>query len=60
MLSLCLHLSSLSLCHLIFAVVVILFGLDCFINSALAYLAQKLFFSLNFWVEKYEILLYLG
>ena len=36
-LSLCLHLSSLNLCHLIFAVVVILFGLDCFINSFLAY-----------------------
>ena len=28
-LSLCLHLSSLNLCHLIFAVDVILFGLDC-------------------------------
>ena len=28
MLSLCLHLSSLNLCHLIFAVDVILFGLD--------------------------------
>ena len=37
MLSLCLHLSSLNLCHLIYAVVVILFGLDCFINSVLAY-----------------------
>ena len=33
MLSLCLHLSSLNLCHLISVVVVILFGLDCFINS---------------------------
>ena len=33
MLSLCLHLSSLNLCHLISAVVVILFGLDCFTNS---------------------------
>ena len=31
--SLCLHLSSLNLCHLISAMVVILFGLDCFINS---------------------------
>ena len=28
-LSLCLHLSSLNLCHLIFAVDVILFGIDC-------------------------------
>ena len=37
MLSLCLHLSSLNLCDLISAVVVILFGLDCFINSVLAY-----------------------
>ena len=37
MLSLCLHLSSLNLCHLISVVVVILFGLDCFINSGLAY-----------------------
>ena len=37
MLSLYLHLSSLNLCHLIFAVVLILFGLDCFINSVLAY-----------------------
>ena len=37
MLSLCLHLSSLNFCHLISAVVVILFGLDCFINSNLAY-----------------------
>ena len=37
MLSLCLHLSSLNLCHLISAVVVILFSLDCFIISVLAY-----------------------
>ena len=37
MLSLCLHLSSLNFCHIISAVVVILFGLDCFINSDLAY-----------------------
>ena len=37
MLSLCLHLSSLNLCHLISTVVVILFGLDCFINSVLVY-----------------------
>ena len=37
MLSLYLHLSSLNLCHLISGVVVILFGLDCFINSVLAY-----------------------
>ena len=29
MLSLCLHLSSLNLCHLISAIDVILFGLDC-------------------------------
>ena len=34
---LCLHLSSLNFCHLITAVVVIIFGLDCFINSVLAY-----------------------
>ena len=33
----CLHPSSLNLCHLIYAVVVILFGLDCFINSVSAY-----------------------
>ena len=37
MLFLCLHLSSFNLCHLISVVVVILFGLDCFINSILAY-----------------------
>ena len=37
MLSLCLHLSSLNLCHLISAVVVILFGLDRFINLVLVY-----------------------
>ena len=37
MLSLCLRLSSLNLCHLIFVVIVILFGLNCFINSVLAY-----------------------
>ena len=37
MLSLCLHLSSLNLCLLIAAVVVINFGLDCFTNSVLAY-----------------------
>ena len=46
MLSLCLHLSSLNLCHLISAVVVILFGLDCFINSVLSlcsYSAHTLF-----------------
>ena len=36
-LSLCLHLSSLNLCHLISIVVVILFGLDYFINIGLAY-----------------------
>ena len=36
MLSLCLHLSSLNLCHLISTMVVILFGLDYFINSALS------------------------
>ena len=35
--ALCLHLSSLNLCHLITAVVVINYGLDCFINSVLAY-----------------------
>ena len=38
MLSLCLHLSSLNLCHLISTVDVILSGLDYVINSALAYL----------------------
>ena len=38
MLSLCLHLSSLYVCHLITVVVVIIFGLDCFINSVLAYI----------------------
>ena len=32
-----LHLSSLNLCHLISAVVVILFGLDCVINFVLVY-----------------------
>ena len=37
MLSLCLHLSSLNFCHIISAMVVILFGLDCFINFDLAY-----------------------
>ena len=36
MLSLCLHLSSLNLCHLISVVVVDLFGLDWFINSVLS------------------------
>ena len=37
MLYLYLHLSSLYLCHLITAVVVIIYGVDCFINSVLAY-----------------------
>ena len=37
MLSLCLHFSSLNLCYLISAVIVILFGLDCSINSVLTY-----------------------
>ena len=36
MFSLCLYLSSLNLFHLISVVVVILFGLDCFINSVLS------------------------
>ena len=36
MLSLYLHLSSLNLYHLISVVVVILFGLDCFINFVLS------------------------
>ena len=46
MLSLCLHLSSLYLCHLISTVVVDLFGLDWFINSVLSscsYSAHTLF-----------------
>ena len=46
MLSLCSHLSSLNLCHLISVMVVILFGLDCFINSMLSlcsYSADTLF-----------------
>ena len=46
MLSLCFHLSSLNLCHLISAVVVILFGLDCYINSVFSlfsYSAHTLF-----------------
>ena len=46
MLSLCLHLSSINLCHLISAMVVILFGLDCFINFVLSlysYFAYILF-----------------
>ena len=46
MLTLCLHLSFHNLCHLISAMVVILFGLDCFINSALSlcsYSAHTLF-----------------
>ena len=34
-LSLCLHLSSINLCHLISAVNVILFGLRLFINSVI-------------------------
>ena len=37
MLSLYLHLFSLNLCLLIIAVVVINYGLDCFINFVLAY-----------------------
>ena len=37
-LSLCLHLSSLNLCHLIFAVDVILFGLDCLSILLYAYI----------------------
>ena len=37
MLSLCLHLSSLNLCLLNIVVVVINYGLDCFINSVLSY-----------------------
>ena len=46
MLSLCLHLFSLNLCHLISTVVVNLFGLDCFIDSVLSlcsYFAHTLF-----------------
>ena len=46
MLSLYLHLSSLNFCHLISAVVVILFDLDYFINFVLAlcsYSAHTLF-----------------
>ena len=46
MLFLCLHLSSLNLYHLISVVVVILFGLDCFINFVLSlcsYSAHTLF-----------------
>ena len=46
MLSLCLYLSSLNLCYLISVVVVILFGLDCFINSVLSlcsYFVYRLF-----------------
>ena len=45
-LSLCLHLSSFNLCHLIFAVNVILFGLRLFINSVIclcSYSAHYLF-----------------
>ena len=38
MLSLCLHLSSLNLCLLITAVVVINFDLECFTNFDLAYI----------------------
>ena len=37
MLTLCLHFSSLYLCHLITAMVMIIYGLDCFINFVLAY-----------------------
>ena len=46
MLSLCLHLSSLNLCLLIIVVVVINYGLDCFINfvfSLFSYFAHTLF-----------------
>ena len=46
MLSLCLHLSSLNLCLLIIVVVVINYGLDCFINSVFSlfsYSAHTLF-----------------
>ena len=49
-LSLCLHLSSLNLCHLISAVNVILFGLRLFRNSVIclcSYFAHSLFDSLN-------------
>ena len=45
-LSLCLHISSLNLCHLISAVNVILFGLRLFINSVIclcSYSAHELF-----------------
>ena len=37
MLSLCLHLSSFNLCHLISVVVFDFIDVDCFINSVLAY-----------------------
>ena len=45
MLSLCLHLSSLYLCHLITAVVVIIYGLDFFIDffSLFSYSTHTLF-----------------
>ena len=39
MLSLCLHLSSLSLYHLITAVLVINYGLECVINLVIAYIS---------------------
>ena len=41
MLSLCLHLSFLSLYLLIVAVVVINFGLECFINLDIAYISYS-------------------
>ena len=66
MLSLCLHLSSLNLCHLISTVVVILFDLDFFINSVLAYFhiphIHGLIISLNWyfviWESKCSLVFY--
>ena len=58
MLSLCLHLSSLTLYLLIAAVFVIIYGLECFTNFGLAYIHY--FAHILFVYKLMLVILYLG
>ena len=66
MLSLCLHLSSLTLYHLIATVVVINYGLECFTNLGLAYIhhsahiffVYKLVLVIYIWGSKRSLVFY--
>ena len=55
MLSLCLHISSLNLCLLIIVVVVINYGLDCFINSVFSLFS---YFVHTLFDNKLELVIY--